>query len=128
MTAKREVLTEIEDSTLREQIEKAWVGKNQMKMRKDDPARWLIFTPEFTVPEVFNANCYICLDPEFAQMGLPLCKPCLVCGGHVAADDVECDDCGADQQELWEHETDDYRLDCDKDQNGDEIDGIWDGE
>jgi hypothetical protein len=24
-------------------------------------------------------------------MGLPLCKPCETCGGHVPADDVECE-------------------------------------
>lgn len=26
-------------------------------------------------------------------MGLPLCYPCVKCGGHVAADDTVCDVC-----------------------------------
>lgn len=45
---------------------------------------------------VFSETCYICNDPEFALMGLPLCQPCSDCGGHVAADDAFCDDCEAD--------------------------------
>lgn len=69
----------------------------------DDPAMALLRNPDiYSTPTIYNERCYICNDPEFAQMGLPLCKPCLACDGHVAADDVECDDCGADQQELWE--------------------------
>lgn len=40
---------------------------------------------------VFNEKCYICKDPEFALMGLPLCRPCPQCGAHVPADDVVCD-------------------------------------
>ncbi len=53
---------------------------------------------------VFQAGCYICEDPEFAQLGLPLCYPCSSCGGHCAADDTVCDDCGKDQEPkppLW---------------------------
>lgn len=73
--------------------------------QQDDPAYWLL-TDENThhsVPNqsIFRENCYICRDPEFAQMGLPLCKPCEACGGHVAADDTECWDCGEDAQELY---------------------------
>jgi hypothetical protein len=44
-----------------------------------------------THPEIYNPNCYICRDPEFALMGLPVCKPCPMCGAHAAADDCECD-------------------------------------
>ena len=51
------------------------------------------------VPGIYNADCYICRDPDFAQMGLPLCKPCLQCGAHVPADDDLCDN-GHDNHEL----------------------------
>ena len=40
---------------------------------------------------VYNPNCYICTDGDFSRMGLPLCYACLICGGHVAADEVVCD-------------------------------------
>ncbi len=49
-------------------------------------------------PDVFSESCYICNDPDFAQMGLPLCYPCRFCKGHVAADDSVCDACGKDQE------------------------------
>jgi hypothetical protein len=69
-----------------------------------DPAYWMLEkglrdeswrTP--THPEIYKETCYICIDPEFALMGLPVCKPCPVlidgvpCGAHWAADDSECD-------------------------------------
>jgi hypothetical protein len=60
----------------------------------DDPAYGLSFTEHKSTPTIFSAACYICVDPEFAQMGLPLCWACAHCGGHVAADDDTCDDCG----------------------------------
>jgi len=41
-------------------------------------------------------GCYICEDPEYSLMGLPLCTACPKCGGHVAADGTRCDDCGHD--------------------------------
>ena len=47
-----------------------------------------------------RAGCYICEDPEYALMGLPLCTACPKCGGHVAADDTCCDDCGHDSYEI----------------------------
>lgn len=40
---------------------------------------------------VFNSKCYICLDEEFALMGLPLCRSCTTCSAHVPADDSTCD-------------------------------------
>jgi hypothetical protein len=43
---------------------------------------------------VHRDGCYICRDPEFAVMGLPLCRKCPRCAGHIAADDEVCDDCG----------------------------------
>lgn len=49
-----------------------------------------------STPQVFCGGCYICRDPDFAQMGLPLCYPCEKCKGHVAADDTICDDCDHD--------------------------------
>jgi hypothetical protein len=72
----------------------------------DDPAYWLLTSANthHSVPnlDIFRNDCYICRDPEFAQMGLPLCKPCEACKtGHVPADDVICDNCGADAQELY---------------------------
>lgn len=71
--------------------------------RPSDPAYVLLLDGHTSTPEVFRANCYICTDPEFAQMGMPLCKLCEVCKtGHVPADDEECDDCGANAREIWE--------------------------
>lgn len=49
-----------------------------------------------------RGDCYICQDPEFSRMGLPLCTACPKCGGHVAADDTVCDDCGYDAEEDME--------------------------
>jgi len=72
------------------------------KMKPSDPAYWMLFD-EFTStpnPDVYRDYCYICRDPEYAQMGLPLCYACEACGGHVAVDASVCDDCGADQQDL----------------------------
>ena len=51
-------------------------------------------------PDLYRSSCYICRDPDFAQMGLPLCYPCRFCKGHVAADNSVCDDCGKDQGQL----------------------------
>ncbi len=65
----------------------------------DDPARWMLHDSHTSTKTVHRDGCYICDDPEFAQMGLPLCFPCSSCGGHVAADDTWCDDCGHDQDD-----------------------------
>jgi hypothetical protein len=62
-------------------------------MKPTDPAYWMLLDEYTTTPTIFKKGCYICEDPEFAQMGLPLCYPCKACGGHVAADDPVCDDC-----------------------------------
>lgn len=85
-------------------------------LRADDPAAWMLHRGHaenwavatgqlaeedatwVTKTTVYNDRCYICRDPEFALMGLPLCKPCTYpvdgvdCGAHVPADDVECDE------------------------------------
>jgi hypothetical protein len=74
-------------------------------LKNDDPAAWMLqrgidesngTRPDTgwvtkTNPDIYRDNCYICVDPEFALMGLPVCYACLVCGGHVPADDVECE-------------------------------------
>jgi hypothetical protein len=73
------------------------------KMTPADPAWWMM-EDDFTstpVKGLYRDNCYICRDPEFAQMGLPLCYACTECGGHVAADDTVCDDCSVDAQEIY---------------------------
>lgn len=69
-----------------------------VKMRKDDPAYFLLDNPSIprTPVTVYSDRCYICEDSEYARMGLPVCYPCSECGGHVAADDTVCDDCGYD--------------------------------
>lgn len=71
-------------------------------LKPTDPAYWMLEQglrdpSKRTVVKVYLRSCYICRDPEFALMGLPLCKPCVICGGHVAADDERCDGCGANQ-------------------------------
>lgn len=77
-------------------------------MRPDDPAYFLLTDDYTTTPVVHDPNCYICLDPEFAQMGLPLCRPCPKCSeqpdkdielfaGHISADDAICTSCGYEE-------------------------------
>lgn len=73
-------------------------------MQPDDPAYWMLFDGHTSTPVVYREGCYICEDPEFAQMGLPLCRECPNCKGHVAADDEFCDDCGANEREYFENE------------------------
>jgi len=61
------------------------------KMKPSDPAYWMLLDDFTSKPTVYNRDCYICTDPEFAQMGLPLCYKCSECGAHVPADDNICD-------------------------------------
>jgi len=68
-------------------------------MKPNDPAYWMLQDSFTTKPTVHREGCYICEDPEYAQMGLPLCYPCSKCKGHVAADDSVCDECGYDNME-----------------------------
>lgn len=71
-------------------------------MQPDDPAYHLLLDDVTTTPVVYRPGCFICEDPEFAQMGLPLCQLCPACtkannnvkSGHIPADDETCDDCG----------------------------------
>lgn len=80
----------------------------------DDPAYWMLERgrrdpSKRSTTTVFDPKCYICKDPEFALMGLPLCKPCPVpvngkpCGEHVPADDPICK-AGHDVQEFYAQE------------------------
>lgn len=70
-------------------------------MKSSDPAYELLIDNYTSKPVIFRAGCYICEDPEYAQMGLPLCRLCSMCKtGHVPADDSKCDDCGFDEREL----------------------------
>jgi hypothetical protein len=77
-------------------------------MKPSDPAYWMLFDEFTTTPVVHADHCYICNDPEFAQMGLPLCKKCPNCVrtgaglGHIPADDPVCTVCN------WEEGPDDY--------------------
>ena len=68
------------------------------KMRPNDPAYSMLHDGIETIPVVYRRDCFICNDPEFAQMGLPLCRKCPVCHGHIPADNCVCDDCGFDEQ------------------------------
>lgn len=85
-------------------------------MKPGDPAYWMLekgreeqaagVEPDegtwVTKQEVYREDCYICNDPEFALMGLPLCKKCPSCpDGHIPADDPICDDCEFDLQEAY---------------------------
>ena len=72
-----------------------------VKMKPDDPCYFMLFDGVETTPSVYSPTCYICNDDEFARMGLPLCRKCPACGGHVAADDTRCDNCGLDEQAFW---------------------------
>lgn len=71
-------------------------------LSEDDPAYWMLREgwkdPEKAIQRklasAYSPGCYICEDPEFALMGLPLCWHCEKCGGHVPADDIVCTDCG----------------------------------
>lgn len=62
-----------------------------------DAEKFLYDDPRiYSIPEVYEEGCYICEDPDYAMMGLPLCFACPECGSHVAADEGYCE-CG------WEY-------------------------
>lgn len=73
---------------------------HSVALKPSDPAFVLLLDDFTSTPEVHRDGCYICEDPEFAQMGLPLCRRCPDCvrngrgDGHIAADDGICGDCG----------------------------------
>jgi hypothetical protein len=73
-------------------------------LKPDDPTMCLLRDNVVSIPKIFRKGCYICEDPEFALMGLPLCRVCELCGGHIPADDSYCDDC-------LRHEEDFHKID-----------------
>lgn len=77
------------------------------KMKPDDPAYWMLSDGVTTTPVVYSKDCYICNDDEYARMGLPLCRKCPKCGGHIPADDSTCDGCGYDEYDDCQEITDD---------------------
>lgn len=97
-----------------------WCGKtcggtclgltSSTQMKPTDPAYRMLKDGHASIPEVHRLGCYICDDVEFAQMGMPLCKPCPACAqtpgqtGHVPADDPVCSDCGYDLQAAYERD------------------------
>lgn len=78
-------------------------GDGEIKYDSDSPVGGLPVIPpdERRKAPVYSDECYICRDPEFAMYGLPLCRACPFCGGHVAADDSVCDVCGRDEMEYY---------------------------
>lgn len=72
----------------------------------DDPFGGLPIIPEDerAEPGAHSDTCYICRDPSYAERGLPLCRACPACGGHIAADDNRCEVCGLIDQHFWEVE------------------------
>jgi len=72
-------------------------------MKPSDPAYWMLEEglrdpTKRSKTTVYREGCYICEDPEFSLMGLPLCYPCVKCGAHVPADDCMCSDHGHDNR------------------------------
>ena len=72
------------------------------RTRPSDPA-YALLLDDYTSSSAaeYDDDCYICRDPEFAQMGLPLCTPCPRCQaggrqGHMPADDPICTICEYD--------------------------------
>ncbi len=74
----------------------------EAKTKPEDPAYWMLNDGIETTPEVYSESCYICRDSEFAQMGLPLCRKCAYCGGHIPADNTICDVCGGCDRTFYE--------------------------
>lgn len=75
-------------------------------MKPNDPAYWMLERgrndpSQRSKKEIHRKGCYICEDEEFELMGMPLCKKCVRCEGHVPADDCICDDCDFDQAEYY---------------------------
>lgn len=90
-------------------VDDQWRRENGLGPRTtpDDPAYILLHSGHTSTPKVHSDSCYICLDPEFAQMGMSLCRECPNCvragrgKGHVPADDTICTACGFDEHEAY---------------------------
>lgn len=71
-------------------------GDLKLATQDDDPAAWMLHDGKTSkhapgVQEVgLLHSCYVCADPEFAQMGLPLCRPCPECQRNQQ----DCQACG----------------------------------
>jgi hypothetical protein len=78
---------------LQNEIQGTKVFETLHPTKPDDPAYQLLLDDHTSTPieGLYRQTCFICRDPEFAQMGLPLCYPCVVCKGHVPADDSVCE-------------------------------------
>lgn len=96
MTTMEEVLRAIPDSALRDRVAYGWGLRTYRPMDYEDPAQVLVSQGGFTVPTIYRQGCLICMDPEYALMGMTLCRPCPVCNGHIPGDDTTCDDCAYD--------------------------------
>ena len=79
-------------------------GNASVAARPQDPAFWMLLDGHTSTPVVHRDGCYICEDAEFAQMGLPLCRPCPECirrrqacgackGSGSTPDHTPCTDC-----------------------------------
>jgi hypothetical protein len=88
-------------------------GNASVAANPSDPAFWMLFDGHASAPVVYLKGCYICEDPEFAQMGMPLCRACPECIragrglGHVPADDEACDECDA-QDGPWNYDAEGF--------------------
>lgn len=106
----RDALGKIEDRIRENRSSDADRPDRTVTAEADPAYRLLADGATSTPPEgVFDDKCYICNDPEFSQMGLPLCQACPACTakpgpgvGHVPADDIICTDCGYDLQAHYE--------------------------
>lgn len=83
-------------------------------MRPGDPCYWMLEegladSSKRSTTTVHMDGCYICDDPEFSLMGLPLCYACSKCSGHVPADDTVCSDCRHDQMDDRPEPTEEQR-------------------
>jgi hypothetical protein len=96
---KSKLTIETEDAKAMAVLDGSISENFSQRMNSDDPAFWMLNDDFHSTPTSFNPNCYICTDPEYAQMGLPLCYSCYECGAHVPADDCVCDN-GHDQMSI----------------------------
>jgi hypothetical protein len=74
---------------------------DETRRAKLTPAEQVLYDDKYTSTPSgpYRSDCYICRDPDFAQMGLPLCRKCAKCDGHIPADDTICSDCGNDEMD-----------------------------
>ena len=76
-------------------------------LKTSDPCYWMLEQgradpSKQSIPTAYDEDCFICRDPEFALMGLPVCYPCSKCQHHIAADDPRCAGCGYDNSDDYQ--------------------------